>query len=122
MGETPVIVQGLERSTMGWGGFSRIVENPKWALATIGYSEKYAESHFSTIARHLFTDETFVLLQGEATLVIGKELLRVKMMPCVCYTVKAGTWHHVLVSRDARIIVVENSDTSRENTETISIK
>ena len=106
---------------MGWAGFSRVIENSKWTIATIGYSEKYAESHFSTIARHLLTDETFVLLQGEATLVIGKELSRVRMTPCVCYTVKAGTWHHLLVTQDARIIVVENSGTSRENTETISI-
>lgn len=115
------MIQGLEVVIPQEGGFSRVVNGPKWALASIGYSEKYDEKNFTVLARHLHTDEAFILLDGTATLVIGKELKRIELRPLVYYTVKAGTWHHVLVTPGTRVAVVENSDTSKDNTETLSL-
>ena len=33
------------------------------------------------------------------------------------YTVPAAVWHHIVVSEDASVLVVENRNTSKENTE-----
>ena len=33
------------------------------------------------------------------------------------YTVPVGVWHHIVVSADANVVVVENRNTSKENTE-----
>ena len=33
------------------------------------------------------------------------------------YTMEQGEWHHVLLSRDAKVLVVENADTGPGNTE-----
>ena len=38
------------------------------------------------------------------------------------YVVKKGTWHHLQVSEDALLVVAENSNTSKENTESKEIK
>ena len=115
------VIPGLEVAIPQEGGFSRIVDGLKWTLASIGYSEKYDEENFTALARHLRTDEAFILLDGSATLVIGKELKRIVMKPLAYYTVKAGTWHHVLVTPGTRVAVVEDSDTSKDNTETFTL-
>lgn len=117
--ESPI--QGLEVTVPQQGGFARIVDGPKWSLASIGHAEKYDERHFTTLARHLKTDEAFILLEGAATLVLGRGLKRVEMKPFAYYNVKVGTWHHILVEPGARVAVVESSDTSKDNTETISL-
>ena len=122
MNETTTIVPGLELSIPKQSGFVRIVSEPQWTLASLGYSEKHAEGNFEGLARHLLTDEAFILLEGSATLVIGRELRKVEMKPFAYYTVKAGTWHHILLKPDSRVAVVENSGTSKDNTETLLLK
>ena len=39
------------------------------------------------------------------------------MEKCKVYNVKKGLWHHIVVSEDATVLVVENSNTTKENTE-----
>ena len=38
------------------------------------------------------------------------------------YIVQKNTWHHLQVSEDAFIVVVENGDTSKTNTESKAVK
>lgn len=67
----------------------------------------------SYLERHNLTDETFVLLAGEATLLIGENAEQIPLEPLKCYNVKAGVWHNIIVPPGTRVPVVENSDTSR---------
>ena len=39
------------------------------------------------------------------------------MEPAVIYNVAAGTWHNVVGTRDAKWLIVENNNTSYNNTE-----
>ena len=39
------------------------------------------------------------------------------MGKCTVYNIPKGEWHHITVSDDITVMVVENSDTSPENTE-----
>ena len=39
------------------------------------------------------------------------------MEPMVVYNIPKGEWHHITVSRDATVLVVENANTSKENSE-----
>ena len=50
---------------------------------------------------------------------IGEEREAVTMEPCRLYNVRAGTWHNIRVSRDARVLILENSDTGKQNSEYI---
>ncbi len=38
------------------------------------------------------------------------------------YNVKPSTWHTIVVSRDASVLIVENGDTGRDNSEYVSLK
>lgn len=98
-------------------GYRRMVDGPKWTVASLNYAARFDEANFSILERHLLTDEVFVLLTGKATLVIGEECKRVPMEPIKAYNVKAGEWHHIFVEPDTRVLVIENSDTSKENSE-----
>lgn len=98
-------------------GYRRMIDGPKWTVASLNYAARFDEANFEKVERHLLTDETFVLLCGEATLVVGDALERVPMEPVKAYNVKAGEWHHIFVKPGTRVLVIENSDTSKENTE-----
>ena len=39
----------------------------------------------------------------------------------IVYNVPKCEWHHIVVSEDALVMVVENSDTSKENTEKVEL-
>ncbi len=63
------------------------------------------------------TDEVFVLLDGSATLFIGKEMNPVKMERFRIYNVKRGVWHQIHTEPETRCLIVENVDTSPSNSE-----
>jgi mannose-6-phosphate isomerase-like protein (cupin superfamily) len=84
-----------------------------WQVAYLGYCERFAT--LTGMERHMLTDEVFVLLRGGARLYVEETV--VDMEPGVVYNVAKGEWHHIVVTPDASVLVVENSNTSLENTE-----
>ena len=104
-------------------GFDTLHVFDGWKVAFITYAEQYDE--LKLLKRHTQTDEVFVLIKGEATLYSAdgeQPLVLTKMEKEKLYNVKKNTWHHLSVSKDALLIVVENSDTTKENTQTKIIK
>lgn len=89
------------------------VEDGGWKVAYLGYCERF--SKFTELERHLETDEVFVLLRGSATL-YGDDSTE-EMEQGIVYNIPKGEWHHIVVSEDAWVLVVESSTTSPENTE-----
>lgn len=110
-------MRGLDIIEFGGTGYKRLVNNAKWTLATLNWAERFDEGTPVVLERHNRTDETFVLQRGKATLLIGKNAERVEMEPLKYYNVRAGVWHHILVSRDARVLIGENADTSAANSD-----
>ncbi len=108
-------MDGLDILEYTGEGYNRTLSYGGWRVAFLNYAPHF--DNITYLERHLLTDEVFVLLAGEATLLIGERGECVPLQPCRLYNVKAGTWHNIRVSRDARVLVVENSDTSRENSE-----
>ena len=94
-------------------GFKVMIESGEWKVGMLHYSERF--SRFSEMERHMLTDEVFVLVSGKATLYTESEAVEMEQGPV--YTVPVGVWHHIVVSEDANVIVVENRNTSIENTE-----
>lgn len=101
--------------------YLRLVNNARWTLASLNWAPRFDEKNLVELERHVRTDETFVLLKGKATLLMGERAERVEMQPLKYYNVRAGIWHHILVSRDARVLVAENADTSKDNTEYLTL-
>ena len=103
----------IEKASHRDPGFKIMAEFDGWKIGILRYNERF--SRFGELERHLLTDEVFVLMSGKATLYTDHET--VEMEPCAVYTVPAGVWHHIVVNEDASVIVVENRNTSIENTE-----
>lgn len=93
--------------------FKAVLQFEGWKIGILRYSERFSD--YKVAERHLETDEAFVLLEGDATLY--EEGSTYKMEKCKVYNVKKGLWHHIVVSEDATVLVIENSNTTKENTE-----
>ena len=111
--------EGLEIKEYNGEGYNRTLTYNAWRVAFLNYADRFDQITY--LERHLLTDEVFILLNGQAELLIGETYEHIVMEPCKLYNVKAGVWHNIRVSRDAKVLVVENSDTGKENTEYLSL-
>lgn len=98
-------------------GYRAVMKYGEWRVAFLNYADRFDEANQNYLEAHLKTDEVFVLLEGTATLIIGKDFKPVEMEKNKIYNVKAGAWHNIRVSKDAKVLIVENLDTSKENSE-----
>ena len=89
-----------------------------WRVGLLRTSERFVKT--GIWERHLKTVEVHVLLCGQATLYVKDEAGTEQALPMVqgtVYEVAPAEWHHVTVSDDAVVLVVEDADTSKENSE-----
>lgn len=98
-------------------GYSPLISFNGWRVAVANYCERLKEENICRVERHLKTDEVFILMQGEATLHIGKELKPYPMETGKFYNVRRGEWHCITMSEGAKVAIVENDDTCDENSE-----
>ena len=89
----------------------------EWRVAFMNCSD--ARANVTRYERHNLTDEVFVLLEVQAALMIGDEKKIFRMEKNKIYNIKKGVWHGSAMSRDAKLLVVENQNTSRDNTDII---
>jgi len=113
--ESKNTAKGLEISEFTGRGYKRTLVYKTWCVAFLTRDDEYTKNTY--MERHLETDEVFVLLKGEATLYIGENRTPVKMEPNKLFNVTAGTWHNIVCSEDASVLIAENSDTDKSNTE-----
>ena len=71
-------MNGLDILEYSGDGYSRVVSGAKWTVAALNYADRFDERNIVDLERHNLTDETFVLLSGDATLLMGEEAKRVK--------------------------------------------
>ncbi|NLW73802.1 MAG: hypothetical protein GX057_02745 [Clostridiales bacterium] len=101
--------------------YSTVISYESWRVGLIRWAERFEKVDF--FERHNKTDEVFVLLCGEAVLYVADEALNVtqhKMERGVLYNVRRAEWHALTMSHDALVMVVENADTSTENSDYVN--
>jgi ureidoglycolate hydrolase len=115
------------RSYMG-EGFQPLVYFNSWRVAVLNYLDDIHPTKIEMMERHPETDEVFVLTRGESILFLGKGELGIEeiyfqvMEPGVIYNVKPQTWHTVVLSRNASVLIVENADTGEHNSQYTKLK
>ena len=113
----------LEIRQFSGKGYQPLVDFRTWRVAILRREDTSPPGNIESMERHTHTDEVFVLLEGEAVLILGGNSAKVdgiyphKLEPCKLYNVKQNAWHTALLSRDVSILIVENCDTGVENTE-----
>lgn len=98
-------------------GFDAVFTNERFKCAFIKRSENYSFGKVMEMKKHNETDEIFVLLKGEAVMLTleGDNYIKTQLAKNSAYNVAKGTWHYLAVSDDAEIFVVENQDTTSQN-------
>jgi ureidoglycolate hydrolase len=104
-------------------GYKPLIDYGAWRVAILRWDQSMLPENMEYIERHTQTDEVFVLLNGQATLILGGNQSKVDglsyqvMQRGKLYNVKQNTWHTVVLNREASILIVENQDTGLENSE-----
>lgn len=104
-------------------GYKPLVDYGAWRVAILCYIDELQPDRIDKMERHCQTDEVFVLLQGYATLLLGGNGSEVEgvfpqaMEANKLYNVKRNSWHSILLSQDASLLIIENRDTSEENSQ-----
>lgn len=104
-------------------GYRPLVDYGEWRVAILRYLDELRPDRIDKIERHCQTDEVFVLLQGCATLLLGgndsvpDDIYPQVMEANKLYNVKRNVWHNVLLSQDASLLIVENRNTSEQNSQ-----
>ena len=102
-------------------GYQPVIDFETWRVAILNYLEEINPAKIDFMERHNESDEVFVLTKGEGILFLGEGRTRIeKIHPQVMergkiYDVKRSVWHTIVLSRDGSVLIVENRNTSREN-------
>ena len=109
------ILDGLDVHSYDGTAYVRAVTYGGWRVAFLNHGDVFAKPTY--LERHLETDEAFVLLEGAATLLIGEDRREAAMERNRIYNVRKGVWHQIVTVPGTRCLVIENADTSLENSE-----
>lgn len=104
-----------------------MIDFASWRVAILRYHEELEIPNIKTMQKHDETDEVFVLLSGNCTLFVGgkgdkiEEIDGIAMEPLKIYNVKKGVWHTHTLDKAATVLIIENQDTSDQNSPTIML-
>ena len=97
-------------------GFKAQFSFEGWRVGLLCADTRFID--ISYLERHLLTDEAFALLSGKAALIThGAAYEYTVMQSGVVYNIPKGLLHNILVSDDATVIIMENADTGKHNSE-----
>jgi len=117
----------LEVSEFTGEGYQPLVDFGAWRVAILRYIAELEPHNITKVQRHNETDEVFVLLEGRCILFLSDcgdtvtNLSAVDMQPLKLYNVKRAAWHTHTLSKDASVLIVENQDTTYDNSPSIDL-
>jgi len=123
----PIAKNLMEVSQYTGEGYMPLVDFNTWRVAMLNYIDELLPECLDSMQRHDETDEVFVLLQGHCILFLacGDEMLdevyAEDLQPLKFYNVKKGCWHTHTLSKDAAVLIVENRNTSDENSPKVNL-
>ena len=108
-------------------GMHRVFENEKWTVGIKNWKPANDITGIDCLERHNLTDELFVLVEGSCTLLFaneteaGLQFEAVKMEKDKVYNIPATLWHNTVTCKDTKMILIEDSSTSNENSDVLSL-
>ena len=112
----------LEIKEYNEDGLATLVNGGGWDVLMLNYLPRLGHGGVTQLHKHSETRETFVLLAGKVMLLTAtggeapEEISGVMMEVGKVYTVDMGVWHGNVMTKDAKLLLVENSYTTAENT------
>jgi ureidoglycolate hydrolase len=103
--------------------YQPILDFDGWRVAVLRHNEATRPDTFYRVERHRATNEVFILTEGKADLIVldGADVPSTPhtfpMRLNVAYNIQKSVWHHVVMTPDAHIILVERTDTTAANSD-----
>ena len=98
-------------------GYNPYLIGPKWQVAQLNFQPDLATDAITKVDIHHQSDETFLLMAGQAVLVAAEiQQNRIafevtNMKPEVLYNIPKGCWHNIALSSDAAVSITEDANT-----------
>lgn len=110
-------------------GYYPVVDFEHWRVAILNSETELLLENLTFAQRHSFTDEVFVLLEGQCILFsfgddenqLG-DCKRIVMEKNIVYNVRKNIWHTHALAPHTKVLVVENKDTTEENSPRLPLK
>lgn len=108
-------------------GMQRVFENEKWTVGIKNWKPANDVTGIDCLERHNKTDELFVLAEGSCTLVYANEadgglkFGSIKMEKGKVYNIPASLWHNTITRKDTKMILIEDSNTSMDNSDILNL-
>jgi len=99
-------------------GYQTLMHYGNWRVAILNYIDDCSIDNLVYFEAHHYNDEGFILLEGEAKLIFADikenkivDISRINLEKNKVYNVKKDVYHTQVLSKDAKIILVEEKDT-----------
>lgn len=98
-------------------GYNPYLIGPKWQVAQLNFEPGLAPNAIKKVDIHHKTDETFLLMAGQAVLIAAEiennkiEFEVTNIKPKVLYNIPKGCWHNIAMSEDAEVLITEDANT-----------
>ena len=118
------LITGIEHKKEG---LFRAVITDSWMIQFLNYMPRLSPDMIVTMQKHVLSDESFILLNGKAILYIAEgenfpnQIEGIVLYPEKLYNVPKGMWHSLILSEDAKLLIVENADTTPENSPKVEL-
>ena len=99
-------------------GYEAVWNYGSWRLAMTQDAPHTHREGITQLSRHMETDEAFTLMEGTAGIYLGDGDTEIGKT----YVVHAATWHCVCTTPGCKILIVENEDTGRHNTQYLPVE
>jgi hypothetical protein len=103
-------------------GYHKLFHHQSWRIAILNYIDELEIDQINYVEAHSETDKVFVLLTGSCTLVFAHvNDQNIDKFECVqlevnkVYKVPQGTYHTSVLSKDAKVLIVEEENTDNHN-------
>ena len=108
-------------------GLTRVFENEKWMVGIKNWKPMNDIANINNLERHNETDELFILLNGQCTLLYanetadGLDIQAVRMEPLKVYNIPRTLWHNTVTQRDTKLALIEDSSTGSANSDNLDL-
>lgn len=103
-------------------GYRKLFSYQSWRIAILNYIDELKIDNIQYVEAHSLTDEAFVLLSGQAVLYFAEvdqmniaSFHSVSLEPQKIYRIPKGVFHTHTLSEDAKLLIIEEENTSNEN-------
>ncbi len=108
--------------------YAPLIDYQGWRVAVLAFCENTTLEKIKTMQKHEETDEVFILVRGNCTLLLAGEeetpgaIELCKMEPQKAYNIKKGFWHNHILDEEGIVVIVENQDTNDDNSPVLPLK